>query len=303
VHLERLGDVAQNQRFHRLFAVLEEVTLDLDDARGHPQQGVVAALQALDEPARLLQVVLHGHVVGTVVGAPYQVGVLGVDPQPRRGLRVEFDPPLVVVLVDEDVGLDVAGRLRRHAGAGARVERADQVDHRRQLVALELEPAAHLLLVLLGQGLEVFSDQLQGGFAPGAVFSGQLAQLDQQALTQVARGDAGRVERLDPVQHRLHLGQLHVLVGHRSDDVLQRRGEVTVVVDAVDDGLGDRQVGRAEAAQAHLPEQVVLQRFGAALLAEEVLAIFAGCGGSDRCDAVVDVVPNGVHREFVRHHL
>ena len=58
------------------------------------------------------------------------------------------------------VGLDVARCLARHAGAGARVERTDQVDHRHQLVTLEPEPAPHLRLVLVGQQFEMLVDQL-----------------------------------------------------------------------------------------------------------------------------------------------
>jgi hypothetical protein len=54
VQFEGVGDIAQHQRLHGLFAVLEEAVLQLDDLRRHAQHGVVAAAQALDEPSRLL---------------------------------------------------------------------------------------------------------------------------------------------------------------------------------------------------------------------------------------------------------
>ena len=49
------GDLAQHQRAHRDFAVLEEMALAVDDRLRHAQDGVEALLHVLDQPARLLQ--------------------------------------------------------------------------------------------------------------------------------------------------------------------------------------------------------------------------------------------------------
>ena len=54
-----LGDIPQNQRLYVLVALLQKFPLTLDDAGGHLEQGLVAILQALEKPARLLQMVFR----------------------------------------------------------------------------------------------------------------------------------------------------------------------------------------------------------------------------------------------------
>ena len=51
VQAERVGDLAQHQRPHRHFAVLEEMALAVDDRLRHAQDGVEALLHVLDQPA------------------------------------------------------------------------------------------------------------------------------------------------------------------------------------------------------------------------------------------------------------
>ena len=67
-------------------------------------------------------------------------------------------------------------------------------------------------------------------------------------------------------------------VVHAGDDVFERRRQVPVFADAVDDCFGDVEVGVTERCQAHLPDQVVTQRFLRALLAEEVVAVVTADG-------------------------
>ena len=55
VHADGVGDVAQDHRPHVLLALFQERGLALDDAARHLQQGLVADFQALQQPARFLQ--------------------------------------------------------------------------------------------------------------------------------------------------------------------------------------------------------------------------------------------------------
>ena len=55
VQVERVGDLAQHQRPHRDFAVLEEMPLAVDDRLRHAQDRVEALLHVLDQPLRFLQ--------------------------------------------------------------------------------------------------------------------------------------------------------------------------------------------------------------------------------------------------------
>ena len=86
MHPHGFGNVVQHQRLHRLVAVFEEGTLVLDDLGGDLHQCFVATEQALDEPARFLQLVAHEGIVGTRVGALYEAGVLGIDAKAGHGV-------------------------------------------------------------------------------------------------------------------------------------------------------------------------------------------------------------------------
>ena len=63
VQLQLFGNVTQHHGLHRHRAVLKEGGLLVNNGTRHPQQGVVAAVQAFDEPAGFLQVVFHAGVV------------------------------------------------------------------------------------------------------------------------------------------------------------------------------------------------------------------------------------------------
>ena len=84
VHADRFGNIVQYQWLHGFFALLQETALVLNDLRSNLHQGFVAALQALDEPACLLQVIAQIGVVVTGVGATYHRRVLAVDPDFRH---------------------------------------------------------------------------------------------------------------------------------------------------------------------------------------------------------------------------
>ena len=247
--------------------------------------------------------VLHRHVVGAVVRTPDHARVLRIHTQSGGSVRVELDPPLLVVFVHEHIWLDVARRLAGHAGAGTGVERADQMNDCHQLVALQLQPATHLRLVLLCQQVEMPVDEFERLASPFEIF-GQLAQLNQQAFAQITRRDTRRIEGLNAVQHCFDLFDLHVGVVHAGDDVFEGRRQVAVFADAVDDRFRDVEIGVTEWGQAHLPDEVIAQRLLDALLAEEVVPVITTDGpATGGCHAVVDVVPHRIDRQVVGHRL
>ena len=57
MHVHGRGDIAQHQRNHGLVSPVEKGLLAFDDGGRDFEQGFVAAVQAFDEPARLLQVI------------------------------------------------------------------------------------------------------------------------------------------------------------------------------------------------------------------------------------------------------
>src|SRR3989454_409150 len=84
---ERLRNLAQHQRPHRDFAVLEEMALLLDDRLRYAQDGVEALLHVLDQPARLLQ--LGGDGGAAVACSRRELGVeaAGAPGRPRVGVE------------------------------------------------------------------------------------------------------------------------------------------------------------------------------------------------------------------------
>ena len=79
VHLDLFGDTAQHHGFHGLLAVVEEGMLAPDDAVGDLEQGFMPALQALEKPACLLEVVAHVVVVPGIGRTLHHAGVKRVD--------------------------------------------------------------------------------------------------------------------------------------------------------------------------------------------------------------------------------
>ena len=83
------------------------------------------------------------------------------------------------------------------------------------------------------------------------------AQLQQQALAQIARADAGRVELVDALQRALdHLEVLAALEG----DLLDLQLQVAVLVHVADQQRGDRLLLLVERVHLQLPDEVLGER-------------------------------------------
>ncbi|MNM86503.1 hypothetical protein D3C81_986570 [compost metagenome] len=302
VHAHRFGDVMQDQRLHRLVPVVEEAALVLDDLRGDLHQGFVTALQALDEPAGFLQLVAHEGVVGAGVGAADEACVLWVDPQARDRFLVQLHQPAFAVLAHDDIRDDVFRFARLDLRARARVEALHQFDDLAQFVFLDLHAAHQLAVVAAAQQVDEVSDQALGLGHPGRA-GWQLTQLQQQAFPQVAGAHAGGFELLDTVQDRFDLVELDVqLRVEAGADFLEGVLQVTLAIDAVDQGDGDQAIGIRHRCQVQLPQQMALQALAGRGAGGEVPLVVivawqaAGAG-------LVDVFPGGIDRKLVGDSL
>ena len=94
------------------------------------------------------------------------------------------------------------------------------------------EPARDLRHLVVLQQPQVLGDDLLGRRALEA----EMADLQPEALLQIARGDADRIECLHVLQRALDVGDRPL--AHRGD-LLDRRHEVAVVVEIADDGAAD----------------------------------------------------------------
>ena len=111
---------------------------------------------------------------------------------------------------------------------------------------------------MLGQAVEVIGDDASRRVALVEVFDA--VDLELQALRDVARADAARVERL----HALEGGQqfLRVDIGGHSvgrHQLVEWRTQIAVVVERFDDGAGERVLARVESQDIDLGMQVLAQ--------------------------------------------
>ena len=90
-------------------------------------------------------------------------------------------------------------------------------------------------------------------------FQPEVANLEPQALLQVARRDANRVERLQMLQRTLDLR--HGPVPHRRD-LFDRRHEVAIVIEIADNRGADLPKRSVIGLHGQLPQQMVRQRRG-----------------------------------------
>ncbi|MCY1419340.1 hypothetical protein D9M71_349260 [compost metagenome] len=184
----------------------------------------------------------------------------------------------------------------------ARVEALDQFDDLAQLVFLELHAAHQLAVVTAAEQVDVVGDQALGFGQPGGL-GVHLAQLQQQALAQVAGADAGWLELLDTVQDGFDFVELDVHFRIEGvADLFEAFVQVALVVDAVDQGDGDKPVGVGHRCQVQLPEQVALQALASRCAGGEVPLVVVIAGQAAGA-GLVDVFPCRVDRQFVGNAL
>ncbi|MNO29590.1 hypothetical protein D3C76_195080 [compost metagenome] len=123
--------------------------------------------------------------------------------------------------------------------------------------------------------------------------------MQQQAFAQVAGSDAGGFELLDAVQDGFDFVQFDVQFRVEGfEDFLQRLVQITLVVDAVDQGHGDQAIGVGHRCQVQLPQQVALQALAGGRAGGEVPFVVIAAGQAAGA-GLVDVFPGGVDRKFV----
>ena len=131
-----------------------------------------------------------------------QPAVDRADPHLRQAVLVQHADVLVLDLHDVDVGDDILRLRRVVAAARLRIEVPDDLDVLLEVVDRHPELAGDLRHLMVLQQPQVFGDDLLRRRA----FEPEVAQLQQQALLQIARRDAGRVEALNQLQRALDFG-------------------------------------------------------------------------------------------------
>ena len=107
---------------------------------------------------------------------------------------------------------------------------------------------------------------------------GTAAQLEGQALLQVASPNAGGIEVLDMPQGNLQFFKLDfVLGGNGFQQLFKRTGEITVIIQGLNHETHQTAIPLTQLRQAHLPRQVIAQaRAGSvAILTIRIIIVIA----------------------------
>ena len=147
----------------------------------------------LDQPQRRAELVLHVGArlvvrLGRAGALVEQPPVDRADAELRQPFLVQHRDVLVLDLDDVDVGDDVLRLRRVVAAARLRIEVADDLDVFLEILDRHPELARDLGDLVVLQQPQVLGDDLLGRRALEA----EVAELQPEALLQVARGDADR---------------------------------------------------------------------------------------------------------------
>ncbi len=141
------------------------------------EQRFVAALQALHEPTGFLKVLFY--VASIRRGATVQRRhIVLVDAKFRRDIRVQFDKPASVSLMDEDVGSDIFSLISANLGPGGWIKGSDQTDGGFKFGFCCSELFSELPWGGSGQLCEVSADNCSRQLTVGSV-NGELSELDE----------------------------------------------------------------------------------------------------------------------------
>ena len=131
-----------------------------------------------------------------------------------------------------------------------------------------------------------------------------MVQLDQQTFLQVAAANAERIKLMNSVQNSFDLiifGRLFktVLIQQCLPDVIQRRLQVTLIINGIDNGHRDDHVMVTERCQSHLPEQMILETFFGAALVVKVRRLDGGHAARYRHRHVIGIFPVTVNGQLI----
>ena len=254
MHADVVGHVAQHQGSEVGDPVVQEGPLMADDGLRDLVDGPLALIDALEQPERAPQFVLH--VVPGLFGARLLLvqhsPVGGADAELGEPVVVEHDLVVVSLLHHEHVGEDVGRLVQAVAVAGLGVEALDDLEMVRHLVGGERHQAADLRVLMALELLQAVAHH----HVRGRALEPEVLELQAQALGQGAGGHTRRVQGLDHRQRLVHLGPR---VGPHVRDLLEGGAEQAVLVEVVDDRFSDLHGQLVGGRHVQLPEQVVVE--------------------------------------------
>ncbi len=152
--------------------------------------------------------------------------------------------------------------------ARLRIETADFADHVGDILVVDTAEFSQACDIALGQQIQMLDQRLHR-----RVVTVEFAELDRQALAQVSRADAGRIEFLQHRQHRFDI------VGRGAEPLgglAQIRRQITRLVDQIDQVLPDHALRRRGESHRQLFGEMAAQRDLGGDKGFEIVAVVVG---------------------------
>ena len=193
-----IGDLRHGHRFEVRDALVHEVALALDDLLPDVGDGLLPLVQALDEKFSgadfFADVILH---LGIVFALRHQVFIDVADAEMRHVVVVGGDGEILTHFGHEDFGRDVLLGIRQKGATRPRFKPGDLGERFLNFIHVTAGAARDFRNAALAEGFHEVADN--------AVFKrfllGFPLKLEHEALAQVGRTDAGRVEGLNDFEY------------------------------------------------------------------------------------------------------
>ena len=278
VQTQLVGNIAQHQRAHGQLTMHKEVLLPLHDGFGHPQDGVEALLNVLDEPARLLQALLQRGMSFAAFVTAQHAGVDVMYTQLGHDFGIELHRKVHPARAGshrahDDIGHhDIALHVDK-ATPRTGLKAGDQRDGLAQLLFASAAQAGKLAQIAPRQqvhGLSADGLRQQQAAHMGRCralvlgFTNQIAQLQLQAFGQIARAHAHGLQALQQLERNGKvllqlLALLQIVTGQALRQLLQRIFEVSIVAERLDEKAQRRRICRAQMQAQRLMMEKVAQ--------------------------------------------
>ncbi len=211
-------------------------------------------LEVPHQPARLLEVL--GEEGGFAFpGLAKIVGILLIDADSRVDRRVDAHRPTLLFPAHDDIGNDCPRLEAADLGARPRVEAANQLNGRAQVIAGAVQRFQQPRVVTGCHQRQLVFDDLDGDVPAGRIDI-QGLKLQRETLAETARRDSRRLQRLHDAQRRLQIFGVDIFdVSGEFEHFLQRLAQKSVLVQGVDDPVRELIVTLSEAEQQQLLPQ------------------------------------------------
>src|SRR5664279_603353 len=267
------GREEEGERLEILHALLEEVALPVDDEVHHLEHRLPALLDRLNHPVRRVHLVGDELLVLAVelLLVARDLDVRSAQLESRDVRIVERDEIDAVDLVDDEIGDDVVVAGFAVDEPRLRIELRDLVGGVLHVGDADAEALGDLAATVIDQLIEAVADEA----IRHRLLETRLAELQEQALAQIARADARRIERLNRAQHGLALvlgverksfGVAPELFRRLLDplvdaatNLVERARKVAVFIDVADELLGELMLALVEIEERNLIAKMIAE--------------------------------------------